>query len=420
MPSGRGLVFGPYTTDSWFFNVSPNPSPTLSTTNINSNAFDTARVWGSAVLVPNGSDISREVMQIGGSDKPAGNTIAVDTSVTFDETQPGPDPRWDPPVPALNEPRSHHNTVLLPDGSMVTVGGGWGSMATGENGAPGQYAAMPAQRQVELWDPATGDWRLGPAQQEYRTYHSTAVLLPDGRVVSAGDDYNGATPGDFQHDTAELYAPPYLFDGDAPAPRPTITAAPTTMTWDNAYEIGVEPAAGRAVTRAVLVAPSATTHAVDMNQRYVPLRVQGRTGSSLIVTAPPNENVAPTGRYMLFVLDETGTPAVARWVQVGVQPPSPPAEPPTSPPPPRGGTKLHRPKVYARFVRRSGRRLVQLRVTKSNASAVRVRVTLRNRRHRAIRKVTVTVKPGRRTTVRSVHVPSRARFVGAAVRSLRV
>ena len=82
--------------------------------------------------------------------------------------------------------RGHHNTVLLPDGSMVTVGGGVGAR-DGD-----QWAGDPEQRQVELWNPATGNWTLGPSQAETRAYHSTALLLPDGRVISAGDDVNGA------------------------------------------------------------------------------------------------------------------------------------------------------------------------------------------------------------------------------------
>ncbi len=71
------------------------------------------------------------------------------------------------------------------------------------------------------------------------------------------------------------------------------------------------------MTRAVLVAPASTTHAVDMNQRYVPLRVTGTAGGRLGVRAPANANVAPPGYYMLFVLDRSGTPSLARWVRLG-------------------------------------------------------------------------------------------------------
>src|SRR6185437_4273852 len=114
-------------------------------------------------------------------------------------------------APPLVIGRAHANTVLLPDGSMVEVGGGIGNVAT----APSpHHAANPEQRHIELWNPQTGEWRLGPEQAEYRAYHSTAMLLPDARVLSAGDDFNGG----IEDDTGELYEPSYLFRG----PRPTI------------------------------------------------------------------------------------------------------------------------------------------------------------------------------------------------------
>ena len=119
-------------------------------------------------------------------------------------------------------PRSYQNTVLLPDGSMVAVGGGIGDTPADE-----KYAIDPngRQRQVELYNPATKKWRLGPAQVEDRGYHSTALLLPNGRVWSAGDDKHPTEPegGLSLTDTAEIYSPPYLYKG----PRPKIVSAPS-------------------------------------------------------------------------------------------------------------------------------------------------------------------------------------------------
>src|SRR5262249_39599156 len=37
---------------------------------------------------------------------------------------------------------------------------------------------------TEIWDPKTGKWTLMAPQAEVRLYHSTALLLPDGRVLS--------------------------------------------------------------------------------------------------------------------------------------------------------------------------------------------------------------------------------------------
>ena len=92
-------------------------------------------------------------------------------------------------------------------------------------------------KQVELLRPGLDTaWRLGPAQQKWRAYHSTALLLPDGRVLSAGDDYwhLGDDPrpqGGDPMDVGEIYSPPYLFDGDELAPRPTIEDAPAEVPY---------------------------------------------------------------------------------------------------------------------------------------------------------------------------------------------
>ena len=132
----------------------------------------------------------------------------------------------------MHQPRSHANTVLLPDGSMVTVGGGWGDKKLGgENGAPGQWAAAPFHMTTELWSPRSRTWRLGPPQREFRTYHSTALLLPDGRVVSAGDDYSGRFTGADARATSPRTAPrsmsrPICSTATASAPRPKLRGAP--------------------------------------------------------------------------------------------------------------------------------------------------------------------------------------------------
>jgi hypothetical protein len=329
MPSGRGLIAGPWTTDTWWFSPPGKPARLRWKDLPNSTQ---SRVWGTAVLMPAGPDGSHEVQQLGGSDKPKadsvvppGDALATNSVSRFDERRP--DIGWNDTASvrrgALNRPRSHANTVLLPDGSMVEVGGGWGDKKDGgENGAPGQWAAAPFHLTTELWNPRSKTWRLGPPQREFRTYHSTAILLPDGRVVSAGDDYSGRFTGaeaqrNFLQDSAEIYEPPYLFDGNRKAPRPRLTRAPARLKWNEVANLRVKAGRkNRPVTRAVLVAPSATTHAVDMNQRYVPLRVTATKRGKLTVRMPANADIAPPGYYMLFALDRSGTPSVARWVRL--------------------------------------------------------------------------------------------------------
>ncbi len=74
------------------------------------------------------------------------------------------------------------------------------------------------------------------AQAEERGYHSTALLLPDGRIVSAGDDGPSDLGG--QSDEIEVFSPPYLFKG----PRPQITSAPDAVPYGSTFGVGTPTA----------------------------------------------------------------------------------------------------------------------------------------------------------------------------------
>jgi Domain of unknown function (DUF1929)/Kelch motif len=322
MPSGRVLVAGPEPSDSWFFSLNrigalsweDAPNPTR------------RHVFGSGVLLPGDTSGSTKVALISGVERDAlldtGTSTPIPTVETFDEVNPAAG--WTA-APPLNHGRGHHNTVQLPDRSMVTVGGGYGIL----NG--NRRSGDPAiHRNVELYDAATGQWTLGPAQDELRTYHSTALLLPDGRVMSAGDDgYGGSS-----NDTAEIYEPPYLFKGA----RPTIASAPDSVEHGDTFTVETSADA----TKAVLMAPAAVTHANDMSQRHVPLAATVAAPGTLTVSTPAAPELAPPSYYMLFVLNDAGVPSVAKFVRLklgrAIEPPEP-ADPPdtviTSGPQPR-------------------------------------------------------------------------------------
>jgi hypothetical protein len=317
--SGNVLLAGPQANHVW----------TLDTTNFTWRGGPNmayTRQYGNAVRRPGGPAGSDTFTELGGYDTapPAGGGSfhpATETTETMDAD--AKTPSWMPDAP-FNVARANENTVLLPDGTMVTVGGGSGYDANGGGGYV-TYADGRA-RQVELYDPATNSWRLGPAQQEDRAYHSTAVLLPDGRIFSGGDDLHPLEPdgGPSQTDKAEIYSPPYLFKGS----RPAIDAAPQAVHWGDAFGIA---STSPDIEQAVLMAPGATTHAFDTNQRYVKLHVIDKiAGQGLDVVAPPSSRVAPPGYYMLFLIDGNGVPSVASWVKID---PSAPDQPLLGPPP---------------------------------------------------------------------------------------
>jgi hypothetical protein len=141
-------------------------------------------------------------------------------------------------------------------------------------------------------------------------------------VISAGDNYNGGATSD----SAEIYEPPYLFKGA----RPAISSAPDSVAWGDDFGINSPDS----VSRAVLMAPAATTHGNDMNQRHVELQVSNTVGGAGInVVSPPDGRVAPPGYYMLFLLNQQGVPSVARWIRLD---PSAPDRPVVSPSPGAG------------------------------------------------------------------------------------
>jgi hypothetical protein len=155
----------------------------------------------------------------------------------------------------------------------------------------------------ELYDPATGVWTPMAAHQASRMYHATALLLPDGRVLCAGqDDGSLARFG-------EIFSPPYLFRGA----RPTITASPASVALGGQLQFTSPEAAD--LTKVVLIRPGSNTHEIDGNQRSVPVTFTV-SGTTVTAQVPAGVNVAPPGYYMLFALNRLGVPAVAPWVQL--------------------------------------------------------------------------------------------------------
>jgi hypothetical protein len=163
-----------------------------------------------------------------------------------------------------------------------------------------------------LYDPAADAWtELAPINCAH-LYHSTALLVSDGRVMCSGKD------GQFQRDPykyfehrLELFSPPYLFAGG----RPQISSAPGGGAYGKNITVGCPNAAK--ITRVAAIRAGAVTHNFHMDQRYVGLEIVGRTAGKLTVKLPPNSKVAPPGWYMLFAVNGDGVPSKARMIKIG-------------------------------------------------------------------------------------------------------
>jgi hypothetical protein len=111
-------------------------------------------------------------------------------------------------VAQMNYPRYMHSMIPLADGKVLAIGGTLDAAITSAN------PTLPA----EIWDPATETWTVAASMTHQRSYHSTHLLMPDGRVLSAGGGRLDPAPTFY---SAQYYSPPYLFKGA----RPTITSA---------------------------------------------------------------------------------------------------------------------------------------------------------------------------------------------------
>jgi hypothetical protein len=201
----------------------------------------------------------------------------------------------------MHHPRVHANGVLLPDGNVLVVGG----MSSYGHGG-GIHGDDDSVCEAELYDPLANTWTRMAAQQKSRLYHSTALLLPDGRVLSMGSN-----PGEKQIErTIEVFSPPYLFRGK----RPLILRNPENIHHGKSFHIDVDTA--QAITRVVLMRPEVVTHVTNTDQRLLELEIKTTGNNTLEVAGPPTPSHMPRGWCLLFVLDQDGVPSIGKFVKV--------------------------------------------------------------------------------------------------------
>jgi Domain of unknown function (DUF1929)/FG-GAP repeat len=249
------------------------------------------------VLVAGGGDVTEG----GQNDVPTKTAVVVDVKGGTTAVRP---------TASMSVGRRQHNLTVLADGSVLATGGMSRSVSANVDLDNPVFAA-------ERWDPSTETWTVLSSASRVRQYHSTATLLPDGRVLTGGGGIcSSCVDAGYLEKNVEYFEPPYLYKKDGSgerASRPEIDSAPTAASYGQKFDITSADAGS--IAKVGLVRLGAATHSQDQGQRYIPLSFSA-AGSTITATAPATSNIAPAGYYMLFITDDAGVPSVAKMIKL--------------------------------------------------------------------------------------------------------
>jgi len=255
---------------------------------------DTVRMYGNAVTYDEG-----KVMLIGGGDRRLNNPTSINNAYLVDLN--GATPVITQAAP-MNFPRALSNSVTLPNGEVLVIGGNTVAKVFTDEGS-----VLPA----EIYNPETNTWRIVDAISIPRNYHSTALLMKDGRVLSAG---GGACGGcNANHLDGQIFSPPYLFDSNGNlAVRPELSNVAAQITAGN--QITVTASSDTASFSVVRL--SGTTHHLNTDQRFLPIDSVNNGDGTFTLTFPANPNVLIVGNYWLYAVNADGTPSIGKTIQI--------------------------------------------------------------------------------------------------------
>jgi hypothetical protein len=212
-------------------------------------------------------------------------------------------PAWVATAPRqlAGNPRRYNSTaVLLPTGDVFVSGGVSGA----------DLLDTSAVRVAEIYHPEEDRWEAAEEATVIRNYHSVALLMPDGRVWTAGSNHNHEPSGngkDTRELRIEIFEPWYIG-----LPRPSITSI-APLGYAQPFEIVTSSAPS--INRVALMRCGSITHAFDSDQRYIEADFIVTGNDRLLATAPRNSRLAPPGSYLVFVL-QGGVPSPGLFSQL--------------------------------------------------------------------------------------------------------
>ncbi|WP_264354766.1 discoidin domain-containing protein [Pseudarthrobacter sp. MM222] len=286
-PGGRVFHAGPSSQMNW---ISTTGNGSIISAGLRSDSPDAMN--GDAVMYDVG-----KILTMGGSTAYE-NTAATARAYTIDINNGVKTAR----TADMTATRSFANGVALPDGQVVVVGG---------QATPVPFTDTGARMTPEIWNPATGKWTTLAPMAIPRTYHSVALLLPDGRVFVGGGGLCSTCTTN--HLDGEIFTPPYLLNADGSArTRPAIVTAPATAAAGSTIAVTTAAPA----TKFSLMRMSTVTHTVNTDQRRIPLTATSVSGSTASLKLPTDRGVLVPGTYMLFAIDSKGVPSVASTIRI--------------------------------------------------------------------------------------------------------
>lgn len=332
-----------------YLNIAPNgklfqsgPFPKLRNITVNSSSLNIEnagslptshakmRTWGNYVMFDEGKILVSGGSIVRGHD-------ATNTAMIMDISGGGVSVQT---IPNMRFRRSFQNSVVLPNGDVLIIGGN----NSGKQMADQGFADAPESNPVdakkrwpsdistqtvytpEVYSPDKNTWRDLTDMDVPRNYHSVALLLEDGRILAAGGGLCGDTCAT-NHPNGQIYEPGYLFNPDgSPAKRPEIaslsvsnnTEGYSRLTYGQQFSVTLSESTD--ITKFTMIKLSAVTHGINTDLRFVEYSVARSnmtgSGSSYQLTTTSNKNILTPGYYFLFALNDKGVPSVAKVVQV--------------------------------------------------------------------------------------------------------
>ena len=196
---------------------------------------------------------------------------------------------------SMNFARSDGNATIMPDGNIFLNGG---------------HSYNDLEFSVftpEIYNPNTQTTKEMSNAYFRRNYHASSLLLPDGRILTAGGDVWNA----------EIFYPPYLFTKDINnktllAERPQIISVEKNIKRGEKVEIEVDGE----ISKVSLISTGSTTHAQGSESKFRNINFNKISNNKIEIQVENNSNNLQNGTYLLFVLNSKGTPSEGKIVFV--------------------------------------------------------------------------------------------------------